>query len=297
MTVNEYLEAILRDQTLTRASEELITLRKRRSEVETLLKGKFTDSSPTIRYGGSKAKGTMIKASYDLDMTCYFEHEDDNAGQNLGEIYQAVDSALQDAFYTEPKTSVIRVRHPEDLTDFHIDVVPGRFVAEDKRDVFIYQASAEKARLKTNLDVHISHIRDSGVVDAIRLNKFWRQRVGMDAKTFVLELLVVDLLKNRKTANLEKQLTHVWTQFRDKAEELSVVDPANPTGNDLTAYVDGVCAVLSSAAASALMHVENDNWGAIFGPVSEESDHDRTASLTRIAATVTAPKKPWHSGR
>ena len=58
-------------------------------------------SSPTIRYGGSKAKGTMIKEAYDLDMTCYFGHDDTRAGQTLEDIYgntrKALESALQKA--------------------------------------------------------------------------------------------------------------------------------------------------------------------------------------------------------
>ena len=49
-------------------SEELKTLQERRAEVEKVLRDHFEDCSPTIRYGGSKAKGTMIKEAYDLDI-------------------------------------------------------------------------------------------------------------------------------------------------------------------------------------------------------------------------------------
>jgi hypothetical protein len=36
----------------------------------------------------------------------------------------------------------------------------------------------DKKRLKTNLDVHLDHVRDSGVIDAIRLAKLWGVRNG-----------------------------------------------------------------------------------------------------------------------
>lgn len=297
MKVSEYLEAVLRDQTLVPDGNELKTLREERKKVEALLRREFKDSPPTIRYGGSMAKGTMIKAAYDLDLPCYFGHDDDGAGKTLKEIYDNVKAALDKEYFTEPKTSAIRLRASSDRADFHVDVVPGRFVDGKDGNVFIHQASAQKGWLKTNLDTHIEHIRDSGVVDAIRLVKFWRERNGLSVKTFVLELLTVKLLKDKKTASLETQLKHVWTEFRDNANNLTVEDPANPTGNDLSGYLDMVRSALAAAARVALAHVEADNWEAIFGEVDQESEEKRVESLGRIAATVTTREKPWCSGR
>lgn len=297
MKVNEYLEAVLRDQTLPANGEELKTLREHRKKVEALLQREFEGSRPTIRYGGSMAKGTMIKAAYDLDLPCYFAHEDNGAGNTLKAIYGNVKSVLDKDYSTEPKTSAIRLRAASDRSDFHIDVVPGRFVEGKDGDVFVYQAGTEKERLKTNLDTHIEHIRDSGVVEAIRLIKYWRERNWLSLKTFVLELLVVDLLKRRKNASLEKQLTHIWTEFRDNADDLAVEDPANPTGNDLSGYLDNVRFGLAATARVALAHVEAGDWEAIFGKVEEENREERVASLGRIAATVTTREKPWCSGQ
>lgn len=297
MTVNEYLDAVLRDQTLTEDSEELKKIREHRKKVEALLRREFPNAVLTIRYGGSKAKGTMNKVLFDLDIACFFSHDETGAGKTLEEIYKNVRAALQKEYLTESKTSAIRLKDPKDSTDFHIDVVPGRFVEGSDGDVHIYQASAEKGWLKTNLDVHIAHIRDSGVTDSIRLVKFWSVRNGLGVKTFVLELLVVDLLLRKKERPLDEQLRHVWTEFRDNADNLAVEDPANPTGNDLSGYLNSVRYQLSSAARTALLHVESDNWKAIFGAVEEEEKAARIASFRRVAATVTSPTKPWCSGR
>ncbi len=297
MSVHDYLEAVLRDQTLTSGSEELTKLQGHRKKVESLLRRKFAETSPTIRYGGSKAKGTMIKASFDLDMPCYFPHDETGAGETLQDIYANVQMALQEEYITDPKTSAIRLKDTADYSDFHIDVVPGRFVEGSDGDVFIFQSSAEKCRLKTNLDVHIAHIRDSGVTDAIRLVKLWREHQGLHVKTFVLELLVVELVKKRKSASLERQLVHIWTALRDRADELSVEDPANPAGNDLSSYLDAVSATLSTAAGSTLERVDADDWEAIFGPVEDESEGSRVVGLRSIAASVSTPHKPWCSGR
>ena len=48
MTVPEYLEAVLKSQTLEEGSAELADLRQHRDDVEKLLRTKFADSSPTM---------------------------------------------------------------------------------------------------------------------------------------------------------------------------------------------------------------------------------------------------------
>jgi hypothetical protein len=297
MKISDYLEAVLRDQTLPPDGDELKSLRTERKNVEALLRREFAECAPNIRYGGSMAKKTMIRKSYDLDLPTYFGRDDAAAGETLREIHENVRVALEKEYFVTPKTSALRLRPKDSKGDFHIDVVPGRFVDGEDGDVFIHQAQADKERLRTNLDTHIEHIRDSGVVDAIRLVKLWRERNGLGVKTFVLELLVVDLLKNKKGASLEKQLVHVWTEFRDRAASLKVEDPANPTGNDLSSYLDSVRSPLASVALVALENVVSEDWQAIFGYVEEEETEKHLASLGRVEAGIPTRERPWCRGQ
>jgi tRNA nucleotidyltransferase (CCA-adding enzyme) len=71
MTPNDYLQRILERQALREDGPELSALRNERGKIEAILRDAF-GSKPTIKYGGSKAKGTMILLSYDLDILCYF---------------------------------------------------------------------------------------------------------------------------------------------------------------------------------------------------------------------------------
>lgn len=268
---NTYLKDVLSSQTLTENSNELKALHKRREEVENLLRDKFAGSNLTIRYGGSKAKGTMIKESFDLDLIAYFAHEDTSAGSTLKEIYEEVESVLQGQYFVQRKTSALRLLSldSKDRVDFHVDVVPGRYVNGDNGDVFLHQSSGSKQWLKTNLDVHINHIKGSQVTDAIRLLKLWRERNHLPVRTFVLELLAVELLKNKKAAGLTDQLKHVWIKLRDEIATLSVEDPANPIGNDLSDQFDSsVKSFLSSTAKSTLDLIESSGWEKVFGSVS-----------------------------
>lgn len=300
MTDAEYLDAILRDQTLVPGGPEMKELQHYRDEVESLLRGEFGASRPTIRYGGSKAKRTMIKEAYDLDLTCYFPHDEAGAGETLEDIYNNVAAVLGERYFTERKPSAIRLHGMEQGirgTDFHIDVVPGRFFDDSETDVWLHQSSPQKKRLKTNLDVHIEHVRDSGVVDPIRLMKLWRVRRHISVRNFILELLAIDLLARYKQAGLPTQLRHVLEQFRDAGDDLAVEDPANPKGNDLSDLLNGtVKAQLSSAAERTLHEVDDGGWERVFGPVAEG---DETAALKRVAGSlpVSARQRPWSDGR
>lgn len=300
MTPNDYLTKVLAAQTLAEDSDELKALQKRRAEVEQLLRTHFDESSPTIRYGGSKAKGTMIREAYDLDIICYLPHNDTGAGETLEDIYNNARKALEEEYLVEPKASALRLkdRSPASAAaDFRIDVVPGRFTDGSKTDAFLYRSTGDKKRLKTNLDVHIKHVKDSGASDAIRLLKLWKVRNGLSIKNFALELLVIKLLKGKAGLGLAAQLEHVWKEFRDNAGQLAIEDPANPTGNDISELLNtGVRSELSSVARRTLRLVDDSGWEAVFGPVDEKTESAKREGLRRAAAAVVTPTKPWSHG-
>lgn len=298
MNTNEYLQAILDDQNLKDGSPEIEELNQHREDVEALLQAEL-ESSPHIRYGGSRAKGTMNREAYDLDIICYFDHEDDDDGETLADLYSSVKQILDTDYLTEQKTCSIRLKSKQResfATDFHIDVVPGRYVDESRSDCFLHQTHGEKQRLKTNLKVHIEHIRDSGVVPAIRLIKLWKARRSLRIKQFVLELLVIDILADEKDLSLSDQLVHFWTTISESEDPITVEDPANPEGNDLTPLLTSdVWYELRSAAENSLWQIDNDSWEAVFGEIEEgeDDDEEKSARARRAAASVSTPTEPW----
>lgn len=292
---NTYLGEILQSQTLAEDSDELKALRDRREAVDRLLLDGFPDSTPTLRYAGSKAKHTMIRESYDLDITCNFDRDDTKAGATLKDIYDNTATILENDYFVERKPSALRLRSKAGTRDdFHVDVVPGRFVDGDDGDVFLYRNSAEKGRQKTNLDIHLMHIRDSGVRPAIRLMKLWNVRNAVNMKTFVLELLVVDLLSGKTDACLSDQLLHVFTTFRDNASALRVEDPANPGGNDLSeALNDTIKTIVSAAARNSIARIEAGGWETLFGPAERLGDEEKRQALLKAPSVIGVRSKPW----
>ena len=173
MTDNEYLAKILEEQTLETGGSELKDLNNRGKEVKDLLEEHFTKCDPTIRYGGSKAKGTMIKESYDLDIICYFPRDDEDAGKTLKEIYEETEAALKDDYFVDRKASALRLREKATETtgglDFHIDVVPGRYVirhghlGDDHADVPDGRAPATPSHHLPRKVQEVGQIRDPRV--------------------------------------------------------------------------------------------------------------------------------------
>ncbi len=297
MSENDCLQDVLDDQKLAEDSKELKSLRIQREKVEKLIKKEYGACSPTIRYGGSKAKGTMIREAYDLDVICYFPHNEKGAGETLKDIYNNVAKTLESEYLVFRKTSALRLKSKESgsySTNFYIDVVPGRFVDDTKEDTYLHQENGDKERIKTNLKVHIDHIKGSGVTDAIRLMKLWRVRNSLSIKHFGLELMIVELLKKRKQASLADQLKHCWKEMRDNIDDIKIEDPANPTGNDLSELLnDSVKKELAVMAKKTLQDIEGQGWESVFGPIRKMSTSQRIALLSNAAANVSKPTRPW----
>lgn len=135
----------------------------------------------------------MIREDYDLDEVCYFNNDDTGLGETLEEIHDNVAALLEAEYQVERKRSVLRLKTKKGK-DLKIDIVPGRYVSDDGTDVSIHQNEGDKERLKTNLEVHIAHVRDSGCTNVIQLGKLWRTRNGILIRTFPLELLIIEVV-------------------------------------------------------------------------------------------------------
>ena len=227
MTANEFLLDLLRSQSIGKDSIEAKDLKERRAEVENVLRGEFGADKPSIRYAGSYIKGTMVRDSYDLDLACYFPHTKD---LSLPEIRRQVETLLSDKYIITSKSSAVRIIRPKDASEelaYHIDVVPGRFVDETMSDAYIHVAYGEKARMKTNLDTHIQFVTDSGRQDVLKLNKIWKVRNGIDAKTFVMDIFLIEALKGYSSTSLDLVFKRALEEITNHIETRTIVDPAN----------------------------------------------------------------------
>jgi hypothetical protein len=294
MSDNSYLKDLLKSQQLEEGCDELKDLDAERDKVDQLLKDAFPSSGPNFTHGGSRAKGTMIREDYDLDEVCYFDHDDTGPGETLEEIYENVADTLEESYIVERKRSALRLKSKKGK-DLKVDIVPGRYVSDDGTDVFLHQNEGDKERLKTNLEVHISFVRDSGCTDVIQLGKLWRTRNGILIRTFPLELLIIEVLSEDNTGTLQERFERVLQAFVDEIDDLTIEDPANPTGNDLTyALSDDLRSTLRSVAEDTLASAADYGWEHVFGKLeSKASALPRVAALTAAAVSVGGAAPPW----
>lgn len=294
MSAIDYLKDLLTSQALPEGCPELAALDAVRDHVEQLILNAYPDSVVRFTHGGSRAKGTLVKEDYDLDLPVYFENEDTGPGDTLEDIYENIATLLEEHYIVKRKRSALRLRDKRGR-DLRVDLVPGRFTDSTRSDAYIHQNEGEKDRQKTNLETHISHVRDSGCTDEIRLTKLWRTRNGVEIKTFPLELLVIVVLSEDLSGDLEVRFRRVLEAFSDRIDELQIEDPANPYGNDLShALTDDMRRALAKTASDTLAAVDDYGWQHVFGEVAQrQAAAPRIAVLRSAVAATPVLTRPW----
>ena len=108
MSPTDYLGKIVEKYSITRESDIAKTLQEARAKVEECIREEFGDV-PTIRYGGSYAKCTMVSTSYDLDVLCYFPRDASDPGETLKAVFESVKTALETEYVVDPKRTALRI--------------------------------------------------------------------------------------------------------------------------------------------------------------------------------------------
>jgi len=271
-------------------SDQLNNLKRYREEVEKFIRENFGEE-PITRYAGSKAKGTMIAESYDLDIICYFPHDNE---MTLKELHDEVERVLSLHYLIERKASAIRIKKKENGVekDYHIDVVPGKFIEGNSGDAFLHIVYGEKERMQTNIDTHISYITKSKFQDIIKLLKLWKVRNNiLPLKTFVLEIFTVKTLNESiKNSNLSDQLKEIFLCLRDQIKNIRLEDPAN-SNNIVTNALTAVEKNIISSKANDSLTILKDNkdelsaWQKIF----DEENINKSLGNN----VISNPSKPW----
>jgi hypothetical protein len=294
MSGNGYLTALLAYQRLDENSPEWKALDAEAAKIEAIVRSAYPRSRIMFTHGGSRAKGTMFREDYDLDEVCYFQNDDTAAGETLEDIYENLAELLGKHYRVRPKRSALRLSDPKGK-DVRVDFVPGRYVDASNWDVFIHQNEGDKERLKTNIELHIGHVRDSGCTDVIVLTKLWRTRNAVGVKTFPLELLVIEVLRDNNWGTLENRFRRVLTAFSEQIDDLHIEDPANPTGNDLShALTDGLRKQMAKIAADTLDAVDEHGWEHVFGKLeTKQAAYPRVQILRSAAGAAPIQTRPW----
>jgi len=150
---------------------------------------------------------------------------------------------------------------------------------------------SEKGWLQTNFDMHIEHVKKSGCVEDIRLAKLWKRKVGLQVRTFPLELLVVKLLKSSRIVGLDRRFRYFLGELLNSKEAISVEDPAN-ADNDVGKTLEEQWNAIHLAAGSSLLTADRSGWAAVFGTGTPVRKDARAVALN-VSIQRGSGNRPW----
>ena len=197
------------------------------------------------KLSGSRAKGTAIDLSTDLDL---FISLTSNTTNSLKEIYDSLYNWVTRKGITARKQNVsIGITYGGQK----IDLVPAKRQGQYGNDHSLYRSKAD-TWTKTNIDTHISRVNNSGRRNEIIALKVWRENHRLEFPSIYLETLAIDALSGRHSSDTASNFLYLLRYIGDNIGSLRVVDPANSNNilsDDLTA---GEKRILSTQAQESL---------------------------------------------
>ena len=207
---------------------------------------------------GSTAKGTNISGSSDLDM---FISLKPSTPENLSQIHDSLMLFLQQNGLSPRRQNVSIGFNYNGLS---IDMTPGKRQSPNSNDHSIY-SHKRKNWTKTNIQMYINTVRNSGRIGEIKLAKIWTKQNNLDFSSHYLEMAVMEALSGYSFGNLSNNFETVLTYFSQKLTSARFIDPANSKNvisDDLTALEK---LLVSSKATSTLTtkFLSLGNWNSV----------------------------------
>ena len=252
MNNEDNLRTILNDQNLNQ--NQIENLKNQRDAILGVLIDEI-GGNPIKYNGGSYAKGTMIQASYDLDIVLYWPSD---YHFSLQDLYTEVGSVLQrNGRRPHSKKVGWEIPFPG---DFHIDVIPGKKILNRKGYAYLFNTD-NSSRFRTNVKKQVNYVKNSKRQDVIRLMKLWKKRKDVPIKTFILEQIVIEGCKGISRTTLEPQLNAAFKYIEDNINTKRITDLANSQNiisNDITKEEKNRIRRLATQAIDA------DRWNQVF---------------------------------
>lgn len=206
-----------------------------------------------VYFSGSYAKRTGVKGSTDLDL---FISLIPQTSETLKEMYDKLYAFLVERGFGPKKQNVsinISVRN------ISVDLIPGKKYPGNCNDHSLF-INKKQSWTKTNINIHIDMINNSGRVSEIKAVKIWRNIHNLNFPSFYLELSVLRALRGAKKNQPSTNVLKVFRYFTYSFLSSRVLDPANSNNvisNDLTLAEKRII------IATAKWSLTRENWGQI----------------------------------
>lgn len=172
------------------------------------------------KLSGSRAKGTAIDIATDLDLFISLTSTTTNS---LEEIYDSLYQRLVNKGIAARKQNVsIGITY----NGYKVDLVPAKRQSQYGNDHSLYRRKAN-SWTKTNIDTHISNVRNSGRKNEIIALKIWRENHKLNFPSIYLEMLTIEALRGRSLNAPAENFLYLLGYIRDNISSEVVLDPAN----------------------------------------------------------------------
>jgi hypothetical protein len=182
-----------------------------------------------ILESGSKAKGTAISLSSDVDYLVSLKSSCNENNGGLQSIYNSLYMSLNENYSNIRKQNVsIRIN----INGLKVDITPARKQPGNTNDHNLYVSKTDTWK-KTNIQKHISDVSQSRRTNEIKLLKIWRELNNLDFPSIYVEYLTINNILLGKYTNdqyLNENFLCILSKLgEDEKNPLftEIVDPAN----------------------------------------------------------------------
>lgn len=199
-----------------------------------------------MKLSGSLAKGTAVSLGTDADI---FLSLSSITPGTLSQMYNSLYNQVTNAGYMARKQNVsVGV----DIGDYKIDLVPARRQSQYNNYHSLYK-SKTYSWTQTDIDKHITAVKNSNRLDEIKLTKIWRELHNLSFPSFYLELVIIHCLKGYRYGQLESNFLRVLSFLSSEFKNRRYLDPANTNNvisDDLNSYEKQLLATQAKASVN-----------------------------------------------
>ena len=219
MTADEYVSSIIRKYNVT-GEIDAFTKSTVVAPLVMIIKEWAGTQLIDIYLSGSRAKGTAISLSSDIDLLISLKSD---TRTPLKEIYSTLHDKLVNRKIPSRKQNVsIGINYG----GHSIDLIPAKKRSGNTNDHSLYKNKAD-SWTQTNIRTHINLVKDSGRIAEITAIKIWRKLHQLDFPSIYLELAVLDALYNKNQKQPAKNFLSILEYLKDSFIDRKITDPAN----------------------------------------------------------------------
>lgn len=319
MTIEEFFKEKASNLELTQTERDRVS--QKHNDLRSKLRERLSVEDDFLT--GSYARRTIIQPKgdekFDVDFFLAFSMEE-YGERELPYLLQLVKNAL-DAIKAEDEKigDIVEQRRSIAVVyndGFQIDVVPAIQIEKDKK-YKIFDKKSQKA-VDSNPKLHGTNLTNANeatasdsvkrMVPIVKLLKGWKREKCDYMKSFHLELLAVEILKDEEITSFSSGIEKFFNQvggllngapLKDPANEDNIIDvylDEDSTRQELLDLVEKEKGIANSAAEMEGQGKENDaikEWKKIF----EQERNNVNAAAATVAVGPTfinrKPSKPW----